>query len=47
MQNQKQIKLRVYMKEFLMHSALMWHISQNFQDLYSKDLKQMELLKKS
>ena len=35
------------MKEFLMHSALMWHLAQNFQTLYAKDLKQMELFKKN
>ena len=30
MQDKSQIKLRVYMKEFLMHSALMQYLSQNF-----------------
>jgi hypothetical protein len=45
MQNKTQLKVKVHMKEFLMHSALTWHISQNFQDLLAKDLKQMEIYK--
>lgn len=28
-----------------MHSALVWHISQNFQDYFNKDLKQLEIYK--
>lgn len=47
LQNKTQLKIKVMMKEFLMHSALMWHLSQNFQDLYSKDLKAMETYKKN
>jgi len=47
MQNKGQLKLKVYMKEFLMHSALMWHISQHFQDLYAKDLKHIEGVKRN
>lgn len=35
------------MKEFLMHSALMWYLCQKFEDLYSADLKQMEVLRKN
>lgn len=30
MQNKNQIKIKVHMKEFLMHSALMWYMCQNF-----------------
>ena len=45
MQNKSQLKVKVHMKEFLMHSALTWHLSQNFQDYLAKDLKQMEIYK--
>jgi len=45
MQNKNQLKVKVHMKEFLMHSALIWHLSQNFQDYLAKDLKQLEIYK--
>ena len=45
MQNKNQLKVKLHMKEFLMHSALVWHLSQNFQDYFNKDLKQLEIYK--
>jgi hypothetical protein len=47
LQNKSQLKIKVMMKELIMHSALMWHIASNFQELYAKDLKQMEIYKKN
>ena len=45
MQNKNQLKVKLHMKEFLMHSALVWYLSQNFQDYFNKDLKQLEIYK--
>jgi hypothetical protein len=47
LQNKSQLKINVMMKELIMPSALIWHISSNFQELYAKDLKQMEVYKKN
>jgi hypothetical protein len=47
LQNKSQLKIKVMMKEVIMHSALMWHIASNFQRLYAKDLKQMEVYMKN
>ena len=45
MQNKNQLNVKLHMKEFLMHSALVWHLSQNFQVYFNKDLKQLEIYK--
>jgi hypothetical protein len=47
MQNKNQIKIKVYLKEILMHSALMWYLCQNFEELYAKDIKLRETIRKN
>eukprot|EP00347_Sterkiella_histriomuscorum_P021918 403332320 len=45
LKDRNEINLKVYMKEFILHSCLTHHICQNFQDYYQQDLKKIDIAK--
>ncbi|CDW79156.1 leucine rich repeat family protein [Stylonychia lemnae] len=47
LKEKNEINIKVHMREFILHSSLTYYISQNFQSLYQKDLKTLELQKKN